>query len=330
VTGVRRRGTLIAVALGLLAAGCAESPPAEPRQGGGPVIAAVGDVACNSLPSEHTRRCAYDRVAQAIRDLDPDAFLALGDLQYLHGSLEDFRRYYDRYFADLVPITYPAIGNHETYTLYGEGYYTYFGDRAAPPGGWYSFDLGTWHLVSLNSQLCKGSTWTPELGQRAPITTSPAIDRGCGPGTPEYEWLKRDLVRNPAACTLAFMHHPLFGSEPYPRGVFLYQLQPLYELLDAQGVDVVLAGHEHTYQRFAPMDAFGRMDPEGIRQFVVGTGGSTYGDLPQGDVAANREAAQADSFGVLSMTLLEGGFTWSFVAAPGEAPYEDAGAADCV
>jgi hypothetical protein len=314
----------------MLAAACAQAPPAEPRQAGGPVIAAVGDIACNSLPSEHVRRCAYDRVAQAIRDLDPTAFLALGDLQYLHGSLEDFRRYYDRSFADLLAITYPTIGNHETYTLYGEGYYAYFGDRAAPPGGWYAFDLGTWHLVSLNSQLCKGSTWTPELGQRAPITKSPAIDRGCGPGTPEYEWLRRDLATHPAACTLAFMHHPLFGSEPYPQGVFLYQLQPLYELLDTQGVDVVLAGHEHNYQRFAPMDAFGRPDPAGIRQFVVGTGGSTYGDLPEGDAAANREAAQDDAFGVLSMTLLDGAYEWAFVSAPGEAVYEDAGRADCV
>jgi hypothetical protein len=293
------------------------------------VIAAVGDIACNSLPSEHTRRCRYDAVAEAIRRLDADAFLALGDTQYLHGAYEDYLAYYDRFFGDLLPITYPAIGNHETYTLYGEGYFRYFGDRAHPPGGWYSSDLGAWHLVALNSQLCKGSTWTPELGQGVAITRNPAIDKGCGPGTPEYEWLRRDLATHPAACTLAFMHHPLFGAPPYPQGVFLYQLQPLYDLLDVQGVDVVLAGHEHNYQRFAPMDAFGRLDPDAPRQFVVGTGGSTYGELPTGDVAANREAGQDRSFGVLRLTLLDGAYEWAFVTAPGEAPYEDAGRADC-
>jgi hypothetical protein len=183
--------------------------------------------------------------------------------------------------------------------------------------------------VALNSQLCKGSTWTPELGQRAPITRNPAIDRGCGPGTPEYEWLRRDLATHPAACTLAFMHHPLFGAPPYPQGVFLYQLQPLYDLLDVEGVDVVLAGHEHNYQRFAPMDAFGRPDAEAPRQFVVGTGGDTYGELPTGDAAANREVGQDRSFGVLKLALLDGAYEWSFVTAPGEAPYEDAGRADC-
>ncbi len=329
---MRGRVRALVLALGVVSVSCAERPPpTEPAQAaGGPVVAAVGDVACNSLPSEHTRRCRYDRVAEAIRGLSPDAFLALGDLQYLHGALEDFQAYYDTFFADLMPVTYPAIGNHETYTLYGEGYYDYFGERAHPPGGWYSFDLGTWHLVGLNSQLCKGSTWNPDLGQRTPITKSPAIDQGCGPGSPEYEWLKRDLVTHPAACTLAFLHHPLFGSEPYPQGVFLYQLQPLYELLDLHGVDLVLAGHEHNYQRFAPMDAFGRPDPQGIRQFVIGTGGSTYGELPEGDVAANREAAQDRSFGVLRLELLEGGYDWAFVPAPGESPYEDAGHADCV
>ncbi len=327
---MRRRLAAVCV-LAVVAVSCAEAPgPAIGQGTRAPVIAAVGDIACNSLPSEHTRRCKYDLVAEAIRRIAPDAFLALGDLQYLHGSAEDFRAFYDRFFADLKPITYPAIGNHETYTLYGAGYYGYFGERAAPPGGWYSFELGSWHLVALNSQLCKGSTWTPALGQRAPITKSPAIDQGCGPGTPEYEWLKRDLVTHPNACTLAYMHHPLFGSEPYPQGVFLYQLQPLYELLDAQGVDVVLAGHEHSYQRFAPQDAFGRPDPNGPRVFVVGTGGSTYTDLPQGEAAANREAGQDRSFGVVKLTLQDGGYDFEFVVAPGERPYEDVGHADCV
>ena len=325
-----RRVVAGAFALGLVVVACADPFAVEPRQAAGPVIAAVGDIACKSLPNDHERRCRYNRVAEAIREMAPDAFLALGDLQYLHGAYEDFIAYYDRYFADLKGITHPVPGNHETYTLYAEGYYRYFGDRAHPPGGWYSFGLGSWHLVALNSQLCKGSTWTPELGQRAPITTSPAIDKGCGPGTPEYEWLKKDLVMHPARCTLAFMHHPLFGSKPYPEGVFLYQLQPLYELLDEGGVDVVLAGHEHNYQRFAPMDAFGRADPDGLRLFIVGTGGDTYGDLPEGKVATNREAAQDRSFGVLRMVLGDGEYSFEFVSAPSEREFTDAGDGECV
>jgi len=325
-----RRVMAGAFALGLLVIACADPSAVEPRQATGPVIAAVGDIACKSLPKDHERRCRYNRVAEAIREMAPDAFLALGDLQYLHGAYEDFIAYYDRFFADLKDITHPVPGNHETYTLYAEGYYRYFGNRAHPPGGWYSFDLGSWHLVALNSQLCKGSTWTPELGQRVPITTSSAIDKGCGPGTPEYEWLKKDLVTHSVGCTLAFMHHPLFGSEPYAEGVFLYQLQPLYELLDEQGVDVVLAGHEHNYQRFAPMDAFGRADSEGLRLFIVGTGGDTYGDLPEGEVATNREAAQDRSFGVLRMVLADGEYSFEFVSAPGERDFTDAGEGECV
>jgi hypothetical protein len=111
--------------------------------------------------------------------------------------------------------------------------------------------------------------------------------------------------------------------------VFPLQLQPLWELLDQQGVDVVLAGHEHNYQRFAPMDAFGRADPNGIREFIVGTGGSTYSDLPDGAAATNREAGQDTSFGALKLTLGDGGYDWEFLTAQGEHPYSDTGSADC-
>lgn len=325
------RSLVLALVLALATVTCAEQPSPDPGQGGpAPVIAAVGDIACNSLPSDHSRRCRYDAVAETIRGIGPDAFLALGDLQYLHGGLEDFQRYYDRYFGDLKEITAPVPGNHETYTLYAEGYYDYFGKDANGPGGFYSFDLGTWHLVALNSQICKGSTWNPDLGQQTPITKNEVIGEGCGPGTPMYEWAKRDLALHPADCTIAFFHHPLHGAEPWPAGVFLYQLQPLWQLLDDNGVDVVLNGHEHSYQRYGPQDAYGRPDPNGIVQFTVGTGGSTYGSLPEGELAANMVAGQDTSFGVLKMTLLEGGYDFEFVTAQGEAPFSDSGQGDCV
>lgn len=326
-----RRTVVLVAALGSVIAGCAEPPPhpQDARADGEPVIAAVGDIACNN-PAGDPPRCRYDEVADLIRSLGVDRFLALGDLQYLHGSAEQFAAYYDRYFADLKPITAPVPGNHELYTLYGAGYYGYFGRAAHGPGGFYSFDLGSWHLVALNSQICKGSTWNPDLGQNTPITRNPAVSEGCGPGTAMYEWLKKDLVLNQdKVCTLAFLHHPLFGSEPWPNGVFLYQLQPLWELLDAQGVDIALSGHEHNYQRFEPMDAFGRLSQDGMVQFVVGTGGSTYGELPGGQAARNRVAGQDRSYGVLRLTLREGSADFAFVPASGERAYSDAGTIAC-
>ncbi len=326
-----RRIIVLAAVLTFLTAACGELPPEATEAGaaGAPVVAAVGDIACKSLPGDPPR-CRYDKVAELIRSIAPDRFLALGDLQYLHGSAEQFAAYYDPVFADLKSITAPIPGNHELYTLYGEGYYDYFGRSAHGPGGFYSFDLGSWHLIALNSQICKGSTWNPDLGQNTPITRNPAIGKGCGPGTAMYEWLKKDLVLNgDKVCTLASLHHPLFGSEPWPNGVFLYQLQPLWELLDTHGVDIALSGHEHNYQRFEPMDAFGRVTPDGLVQFIVGTGGSTYGELPGGDAAANRVAGQDRSYGVLRLTLNEGSADYDFVPADGERSYSDPGTVTC-
>jgi hypothetical protein len=322
---------VFAAALALVTVACGEPPPEPVGAGapGAPVVAAVGDIACNN-PAGDPARCRYDEVAELIRSIAPDRFLALGDLQYLHGSAEQFATYYDPYFGDLKPITAPVPGNHELYTLYGQGYYDYFGKAAHGPGGFYSFDLGGWHLVALNSQICKGSTWNPELGQNTPITRNPAIGEGCGPGTAMYEWLKKDLVLHQEdVCTLAFLHHPLFGSEPWPNGVFLYQLQPLWELLETGGVDIALSGHEHNYQRFEPMDAFGQVTPEGMVQFVIGTGGSTYGELPDGEAAANRVAGWDRSYGVLKLSLNEGSADFEFVPAAGERPYSDAGTVVC-
>ena len=192
-----RRTFVFAVALAFVAAACGELPSelADAGAAGAPVVAAVGDIACKSLPGDPPR-CKYDKVAELIRSIAPDRFLGLGDLQYLHGSAEQFAAFYDPVFADLKSITAPVPGNHELYTLYGEGYYDYFGKAAHGPGGFYSFDLGSWHLIGLNSQICKGSTWNPDLGQNTAITRNPAIGEGCGPGTAMYEWLKKDLVLN--------------------------------------------------------------------------------------------------------------------------------------
>jgi calcineurin-like phosphoesterase family protein len=349
----RRLVSLLAAAgaLGLVMLGCSGGGEAEPSQGSPStspagaaegetaVIAAVGDIACNSFPREHERRCRYNDVAEAIRQMDPDRFLALGDLQYLHGSLEGFQTYYDRYFGDLKDITSPVPGNHETYTAKMSGYFAYFGKRARPSDGWgypssggyYSFDLGGWHFIALNSQACKGSTWNPDTGHGTPISANPIHTNGCGPGDSMYEWLRKDLALHPASeypCTVAYFHHALYAWWPYGQTVAMGQIQSLWEVLDEGGVDVVLNGHFHNYQRWAPQDAFGRPDPEGMTEFIVGTGGDTYeNDFPveKEESPPSLETYQASSFGVLKMTLHTGTYDYEFVTAPGQRPFEDAG-----
>ena len=336
----RLRTLLVPAALLVVLASCSE-PQADPGQGTGETvtIAAVGDIACNSFPEEHARRCRYDRVADLVGSLGVDAFLALGDLQYLRGSYNAFTTFYDREFGDLFDITYPSPGNHETYTPYMGGYFRYWGKRAIAPQepwwypdrvGWYSFDLGDWHIVSLNSQLCKGSTWWPGYGHGQPITRNTVYDRGCGPGTSEYEWLRKDLELNQDhACSLAFFHHPVFFYAPWRQTFGALDVQPLYDLLDKKGVDVILNGHYHNYQRFAQQDAFGNADPEGPAQFIVGTGGDTYeDDFPVGELEPppNLVVYQGDSLGVLRMTLEPTSYDFEFVVSEGEIPFTDSGA----
>ena len=316
-------------------------PGASPSASSGPdpVIAAVGDIACNTYPWVKAPRCAYDQVARLVKGMGVDRFLVLGDVQYAHGSLKAFRKYYDRYFGPLKSITSPAPGNHETYTKFMAGYLAYFGKRAAPHGWWYpehdgfySFDLGGWHFISLNSQLCKGSTWSPQTGKRTPVVHSTAVNEGCGPGTPEYEWLAHDLALHPNGtypCTVAYWHHPLYAWSPWKPDLGEATLQPMWELLDRGGVDVVLNGHYHNYQRWAPQDALGRPDPNGITEFIVGTGSDTYEDDFTRPRPANIRAAQGTSFGVLKMTLHPSSYDFQFVSAPGEQPYQDAGHATC-
>jgi Calcineurin-like phosphoesterase len=304
-------------------------------------IAAVGDIACKSLPSAHNRRCRYNEVAKEIEQMKPAAFLALGDLQYLHGSYDDFKTYYDRYFGPLKSITRPVPGNHETYTLGMKGYFKYFGAIARPHGGWsypntggyYSYNLGGWHFIALNSEACKGTTWNPDLGRGVPISTNPIHTNGCGPGSSMYAWLQQDLALHPNSkfpCTVAYFHHPLFAWWQYRETIGMLGSQPLYEALDKAGVDVILNGHFHHYERWKPQDAFGRPTPGGPTEFVVGTGGDTYEQFPTDkQPPANLAAYQAHSFGVLKMTLHPDSYDYAFVPAPGQRAYSDSGSANC-
>ena len=174
------------VALGVVAS----IPAASSASGGDPVIAAVGDIACKNPPGHNVHACQYDDVSNLIAGHGYDRFLVLGDEQYEYGRYTDFVQNYGAYFGRLLPISAPVPGNHEYGTDGAAGYFRYFGPVARNDRGYYSFDLGSWHVIALNSAIC------------SPFTGEP-----CGPGTPQYEWLKRDLASHPNSeypCTLAY------------------------------------------------------------------------------------------------------------------------------
>jgi hypothetical protein len=285
-----------------------------------PVVVAVGDLACQTLTSgKGTATCQSGAVADLIRQIDPERFLALGDNQYNKGTLAQFLRVWDVQFGDLKPITSPIPGNHDYGTAGAAGYFTYFGDAAAPPDGYYSFDVGTWHIVALNDHLCE--------------------DDDCVAGTPQHEWLVRDLAASDAECTLAMIHHPRYDWRPWQKWVeegstpnanaSVKFLIPIWRVLYRAGVEAVVNGDNHLYQRWAPQDAAGNRVPDGTVQFTVGTGGRMlypYGRPPRPD---NLVVTQNDAFGVLQLTLHEDSYTYAWKSAPGQPAFEDQGTTAC-
>lgn len=284
----------------------APTPPpvrsAAPEQPGerGLLVVAVGDIVCDPTSSAFDggdpSQCQHRATAALVRDAD--AVLALGDLQYEHGSLSAYRAGYDRTWGRFAGITYPAPGNHEHETPGAEGYFDYWRSKDRPTGGsgrgYYSFDLGSWHLVSLDSS-CGAS---------------------CGEGSPQDAFLERDLAGTRSECILAFWHHPYFNSGSVHGEEMLANVRVLWDDLFAAGADIVVNGHEHDYQRYAKQDPFGRATPRGIREFVVGTGGkSHYGLLDEKD--PNYQTGDATHFGVLRLFLGDGSYAWAFVGVGG-------------
>jgi hypothetical protein len=262
------------------------------------VLLAAGDVAsCTSSGDEATAK---------LLDGLPGTVLALGDLAYENGTAAEFAACYDPTWGRQKARTRPVPGNHDYHTSGAAGYFAYFGAAAGAPGeGWYSFDVGSWHLIALNSNCA-------EVG-------------GCGAGSAQERWLRADLAAHPSDCTLAYWHHARFssgtehGSDP--------RTQALWQALYDAGADVVLVGHDHDYERFAPMDAAGRADPRaGIREFVVGTGGNTL--YAFGPPQPNSEVRDDSARGVLQLTLRPGGFEWIFVPEAGKT-FADAGSGAC-
>jgi hypothetical protein len=316
------RRPALAVTVAVLALVATSTLHATAGPSADPVIVAVGDLACQSFPQgDGEGACRSDEIADLIRSIAPSRFLALGDLQYNKGSLGEFMKSYDLQFGDLKPITLPATGNHEYGTAGAADYFTYWGGRANPPLGYYSVNVGDWHVIALNSDVC-------------------GDDPGCGPGTPQYEWLKADLRANRAACTLAFQHHPRWDWRPYQKwvdedattqnaGAEVKPYIDLVKLMDAQGVDVLLTAHNHLYMRWAPQSGAGKVDPNGVTEFVVGTGGRSLYPYGKGPRPANLRATQNKAFGVLQMTLHPSSYDYRWVPLPGEPAFSDAGTVSC-
>ncbi|MPZ24255.1 MAG: alkaline phosphatase [Dehalococcoidia bacterium] len=268
----------------------------EPLTNDDAVLIAVGDIAsCGSTGDED--------VADLVAQLD-GTLAILGDVVYEEGTHEQYRECFDPAWGRFKDRTRPAVGNHEYLTEGAAGYYDYFGAAAGDPSkGYYSYNLGAWHIVVLNSMCSR-------VG-------------GCGPGSPQGQWLREDLEANTSQCTLAYFHHPRFSSGQH--GNF-EALTDMWETLDEFGVELVLSGHDHSYERFAPQDASGQRVDEGIRQFVVGTGGKNHYEV--GPPIPNSEIADGETFGVLKLDLRPGGYAWQFIPVPGST-FTDAGEDTC-
>jgi acid phosphatase type 7 len=298
------------------------SDPDWQSVGHDPLIAAAGDIACNPRGRSFNgglgrrRLCAMARTTNQLLRPDLSAVLALGDLQYPDGRLSYFYDSFGPSWGRLKPIIRPVPGNHEYRVPYGAGYYDYFngpgvrrgraGDRRR--GGYYSFDLGRWHLVGLDS-------------------TCSAVPGGCDEGSPQQRWLKADLAAHRRHCTLAFWHHPLFSSLASEEGRGSRDTQALWKTLHDAGADLVLSGHQHFYERLAPQDSIGNLDmAHGLRSFVVGTGGASIDNADFRD--RNSVAFTAQSFGILELTLHPRSYDWRFRSA-GPEPFADSGHAIC-
>lgn len=287
---------------------------AQAAAGGTAVIAAAGDIACDPSNGYFNSGlgtsgwCRASKTADVIANIAPDALLPLGDAQYDTGKLRQYQASYALSWGAYLPTTYPTSGNHDyESSVTARGYRAYFGVRAVPPGapksGYYSYDLGAWHLISLNSN---------------------CIYVRCGPGSAQYQWLKNDLVANTSACTLAYWHQPRYSSGPHGNDT---EVQPFWNLLYKHGADVVLNGHDHIYERFSPQSAAGTKDPTyGIREFVVGTGGAQHYWIDT--VKAHSVIRNATTFGVLKMRLHPAGYGWSFQPVAG-ATFRDSGTGVC-
>ena len=257
-----------------------------------PIVAAAGDIACAPGDPVTATTCRQMKTSDIfVGNPAITAVLPLGDEQYETGLLSDFQGSYDLSWGRALGKTHPVPGNHEyAGGSNGAGYFAYFGSRAADPArGWYSFNVGKWHLIALNAN-CS------HVG-------------GCGPSSPQMTFLRNDLAAHHPACTLAYWHQARFSSGPAGN---LSDYDAFWKVLYSHHVDVVLSGHNHVYERYALQTPAQVRDPKhGIREFVVGTGGRSL-DTFTGPFT-NGQFREDTQFGVLKLTLHPHRYEWRFV-----------------
>lgn len=264
------------------------------------VLLAAGDIA-------NCKMIAGAEATAKIIEANSGTVAAIGDLALENGSAADFADCYAKTWGLFKSRTRPVPGNHEFHSGGATPYFQYFGSLAGDPTkGYYSYDLGAWHIVALNGE-CK------DLG-------------GCQAGSAEEKWLRADLKAHPAACTLAYWHEPLFSSGAKHGDNPAYR--DFWRDLYAANATIVLNGHDHDYERFAPQTPDGRSDPKrGIREFVVGTGGNherAFATVPQ----PNSQVRITGTFGVLKLMLHPDGYDWQFIPQAGKTLH-DSGTGQC-
>jgi len=270
--------------------------PDDTQQEG--VLIGAGDIAdCSDL--------AGAEATAKLLEANPGTVMALGDLAYPNGTPDDFKCYH-KTWGRVKDRTRPAVGNHEFHSTGASYYFQYFGSAAGDPKtGYYSYDLGAWHIVVLNSE-CQ------QVG-------------GCEAGSSQEKWLRADLAAHPVGCTLAYFHKPRFssglnhGNDP--------EVGAFWKALYDYNAELILNGHDHDYERFAPQDPGGNADPKrGIREFVVGTGGKNHREF--GIRKSNSEVRNNHAFGVLKLTLKTTGYDWKFIPEAGKT-FTDSGSGSC-
>ena len=283
------------VGVGLLAAALT-APPATAtaasrppdRAVSGLTVAVVGDIACDPDDSAAYELCRHEEVANLVASQSPRALLVPGDVQYDDGAYKDFLASYDLSWGRFLPFTYPVPGNHEYQTADATGYYRYFAKRTSPPG-YYAFNLNNWRFYALNTE-CE------------------EIDCAA-----ERDWMLRDMRAHPAQCQAMFMHRPLYGSAGHGSDTMPRRFWAVGYGLD---FELALAGHNHVYERFAPMNANGDVVDGGIRSFVVGTGGKEKTATPAETQHGSR-FVDGSHYGALFLQLHTDSYAWRFQAVDG-------------
>jgi hypothetical protein len=266
---------------------------AVPAQTGDPVFVGAGDIANCSRTTDEATAALLDNISGTV--------FTLGDNAYPDGTLAQFNDCYEPTWGRHKNRTRPVPGNHDYHVAGAAGYFDYFGAAAGDRSiGYYSYTLGAWHMIALNSEIAQGT------------------------GSAQEQWLRADLAANPSVCTLAYWHKPRFSSGQHGNNT---GSQALWQALYEHGADVILNGHDHTYERFAPQNPNGQADPNGIREFVVGTGGTGLYAFPA--IQPNSEVRNNIAHGVLKLTLHSTSYDWQFVAIAGQT-FTDSGTTDCV